>query len=44
MSYFELSELLDFLADLTLEAEDFETALKALKLQTALTEYYFKVN
>jgi hypothetical protein len=41
MDYIELSELLDFLADLTLDAPDFETALGALKLQSALQKYYF---
>lgn len=41
MDYIELSELLDFLADLTLDAPDFETALGALKLQSALQQYYF---
>jgi hypothetical protein len=41
MDYIELSELLEFLADLTLEAEDFETALAALKLQSKVTAYYF---
>ena len=41
MDYIELSELLEFLADLTLDAPDFETALAALKLQSALQQYYF---
>lgn len=43
MDYIELSELLEFLADLTMDAPDFETALGALKLQSALTEYYFPI-
>ena len=41
MDYIELSELLEFLADLTINASDFETALGALKLQTKIQEYYF---
>jgi hypothetical protein len=41
MDYIELSELLEYLADLSLEAPDFETALAALKLQSALQKYYF---
>jgi hypothetical protein len=41
MDYIELSELLEFLADLTLDAPDFETALAALKLQSALKNHYF---
>lgn len=41
MDYIELSELLEFLADLTLEAEDFETARAALSLQGKLKAYYF---
>jgi hypothetical protein len=41
MDYIELSELLEFLADLSLNAPDFETALGALKLQTKLSQYYF---
>lgn len=32
------NEFLDFLADLTLNAENFEIALAALKLQTAITQ------
>lgn len=41
MDYIELSELLEFLADLSLEADDFETAVGALKLQGKLKDYYF---
>jgi hypothetical protein len=41
MDYIEISELLEFLADLTIYADDFETALGALKLQTAIQEYYW---
>jgi hypothetical protein len=41
MDYIELSELLEWLADLSLDAPDFETALAALKLQSALKNYYF---
>jgi hypothetical protein len=41
MDYIEISELLEFLADLTMDAPDFETALGALKLQTAIQNYYF---
>ena len=41
MDYIELSELLEFLADLTLNAEDFEVARAALRLQTALSDFYF---
>lgn len=40
MSDVELSELLDFLADLSLNAEDFEVAKSALKLQTLLLNAY----
>ena len=36
----KLSELLDVLADLTLNAETFEIALVALRLQTLLNESY----
>lgn len=36
----KLSELLDTLADLTLNAETFEIALAALRLQTLLRESY----
>lgn len=36
----ELSDFLDILADLTLEAETFEVALAALKLQTELKNLY----
>ena len=43
MDYIELSELLEYLADLSLEAPDFETALAALKLQSALQKYYFSL-
>ena len=41
MDYIELSELLEYLADLTLDAPSFEIAVGALKLQTALQMYYF---
>jgi hypothetical protein len=41
MDYIELSELLEFLADLSLEAEDFEVARGALSLQGKLKDYYF---
>jgi hypothetical protein len=41
MKYIEISELLNFLADLSLDAPDFETALAALRLQSALQKYYF---
>lgn len=34
------AEFYDFLVTLTLEAESFEVALAALRLQTALTELY----
>jgi len=41
VDYIEISELLEFLADLTIYADDFETALGALKLQTAIQDYYW---
>jgi hypothetical protein len=41
MDYIELSELLEFLADLSLDAPDFETARGALSLQGKLKDYYF---
>ena len=41
MDYIELSELLTFLADLTLDAPDFETARDALALQTRVMDHYF---
>ena len=41
MDYIELSELLEYLADLTLDAPSFEIAVGALKLRTALQMYYF---
>lgn len=41
MDYIELSELLEFLADLSLNADDFETASGALSLQTRLMDHYF---
>jgi hypothetical protein len=41
MDYIELSELLEFLADLTIEHPDPEVAVGALKLQSALQKYYF---
>lgn len=36
----DYNDFLDFLATLSLEGETFEIALAALKLQTALTEFY----
>lgn len=42
MDYIEISELLEFLADLTLDAPTFEIAESALKLQTAIQNYYFR--
>jgi len=36
----EFSEFLDFLADLSVNGETFEICLSALKLQTALKEFY----
>jgi hypothetical protein len=42
MDYIELSELLEFLADLTLDAPTDEIALAALRLQTSLQKYYFQ--
>jgi hypothetical protein len=39
--YIEFSEMLEFLADLSLNAPDFETARKALRLQTKLQEYWY---
>ena len=41
MDYIELSELLEYLADLTIEHPDPDVAVGALKLQTALQQYYF---
>ena len=41
MDYIEISELLEFLADLSLDAPNFEIAEAALKLQTKLSQYYF---
>jgi hypothetical protein len=38
----EFSEFLEFLVDLSLNGETFEIALAALKLQSALTEFYGK--
>lgn len=38
----EYKSFIEFLADLSLDGETFEIALAALKLQTALTEYYGK--
>ena len=40
MTDVELSELLDFLADLSLNAETFEIARAALRLQTRLLKEY----
>lgn len=36
----ELSEFLDFLADLSVNGESFEICLYALKLQTVLKDFY----
>ena len=36
----EFNEFLEFLGDLSVNGESFEIALAALKLQTALKEYY----
>jgi len=36
----DFSEFLDFLAELSVNGETFEIALSALKLQTALKEFY----
>lgn len=36
----EFNEFLEFLADLSVYGETFEIALSALKLQTALKEFY----
>ena len=41
MDYIELSELLNFLADLSVEGETFEICLSALQLQTRIQKYYF---
>lgn len=41
MDYIELSELLEYLADLTIEHPDPVVAVSALKLQSALQMYYF---
>lgn len=41
MDYIELSELLEFLADLSLNAPTFEVASAALRLQTSLADFYF---
>ena len=43
MDYIELSELLEYLADLTIEHPDPDVAVGALKLQTALQKYYFPI-
>jgi hypothetical protein len=43
MDYIELSEILEFLADLTLDAPTPEIAVAALRLQTALSQFYFPV-
>jgi hypothetical protein len=41
MDYIEISELLEILADLSLNAPNFEIAEAALKLQTQLVNTYF---
>jgi hypothetical protein len=41
MDYLEISELLEFLADLTIEGETYEICLSALQLQTRIQNYYF---
>lgn len=41
MDYIDLSELLEFLADLSVEGETFEICLSALQLQTRIQKYYF---
>jgi len=41
MDYFEISELLEFLADLSVEGESYEICLSALQLQTRIQNYYF---
>lgn len=42
MTDLDYSELLDYLADLSINGPTFEVALAALKLQTALISYYGK--
>ncbi len=39
MDYIEISELLETLADLTLDAPNYEIAAAALRLQTEITEF-----
>lgn len=41
MDYLEISELLEFLADLSVEGETYEICLSALQLQTRIQNYYF---
>ena len=41
MDYIELSELLEYLADLSIEHPDPDVAVGALRLQTALQNHYF---
>jgi len=41
MDYLEISELLEFLADLSVEGESYEICLSALQLQTRIQNYYF---
>ena len=41
MDYIEISELLEFLADLSLNGETFEICLGALQLQGRIQKYYF---